>query len=116
VRHATVHEVPRHICARCPETSHSDPDYTLKSEEVLIQDYAGASWRAVSGRSAIESDLLSAGNGARGIVYGTDGMSAHVWNAVVQRGKVNFVDFQDIGPNGAASFDSWNSFYFVRTN
>lgn len=68
------------------------------------------------GRAAIESELLAAGNGARGIVYGSDGAQAHVWNAVVQSGRVNFVDFQRLGPNGPAAFDAWNDFYFVRTN
>jgi len=49
-------------------------------------------------------------------VYGTDGVNAHVWNAVVQDGRVTFVDFQGIGPNGPAAFDAWDSFAFVRTN
>ena len=81
-----------------------------------IADYAGAPWRSVSGRSAIEQELLAVGDGARGIVCGTDGVNAHVWNAVVQDGRVNFVDFQGIGPNGPAAFDAWDSFAFVRTN
>ncbi len=33
MRHAPVHDVPRHERARSPETSHSDPDYTLDCEE-----------------------------------------------------------------------------------
>jgi filamentous hemagglutinin len=60
--------------------------------------------------------LLAAGNGARGIVYGTNGTEANVWNAIVQRGKVNFVDFQGMGPSGPASFSQCDRLYFVRTN
>ena len=67
------------------------------------------------GQAAIESELLNAGNGARGIVYGarSDG-TAHVWNAIVQDGRVNFVDFQ---AGGSASFSGFvaTDFYFVRT-
>ncbi|MCB2411983.1 DUF6531 domain-containing protein [Demequina sp. TTPB684] len=92
------------------------PGMPIPGGNALIEDFAGASWRAVSGQAAIDSELLAAGNGARGIVYGTDGTSAHVWNAVVQNGRVNYVDFQGIGPSGAAAFDAWNDFRFVRTN
>lgn len=35
---------------------------------------------------------------------------------VVQEGRVNFIDFQGIGPNGPAAFDAWDTFSFVRTN
>ena len=92
------------------------PGEAIPGGNQLIADYAGAPWRIVSGQAAIESELLEAGNGARGIVYGTDGGSAHVWNAVVQDGRVNFVDFQGIGPSGQAAFDPWTEFRFVRTN
>ncbi|WP_397428867.1 toxin glutamine deamidase domain-containing protein [Pseudofrankia sp. BMG5.37] len=58
--------------------------------------------------------MLRAGNGARGIVYGarSDG-TAHVWNAVVQNGKVNFPDFQS---GRGANWDGYAWFAFVRTN
>jgi hypothetical protein len=92
------------------------PGVAIPGGNARITEYAGEAWRTVSGPAAIESELLSAGNGARGIVYGTDGVNAHVWNAVVQDGKVNFIDFQGIGPSGPAAFDPWNSFAFVRTN
>ena len=92
------------------------PGRPIPGGNAAVAEYAGASWRSVSGRPAIEQELLAAGDGARGVVYGADGVNAHVWNAVVQDGRVNFVDFQGIGPDGPAAFDAWNSFGFVRTN
>lgn len=92
------------------------PGRPIPAGNAAIADYAGRPWRNVSGRSAIERELLEARDGARGIVYDTDGVDAHVWNAVVQNGRVNFIDFQGIGPNGPAAFDAWNRFAFVRTN
>jgi hypothetical protein len=91
------------------------PGVPIPGGNAAIEAYAGASWRSVAGQSAIESELLAAGNGARGIVYGTNGKTAHVWNAVVQDGRVNFIDFQGIGPSGSAAFDGWTKFAFVRT-
>lgn len=92
------------------------PGRPIPNGNALIAKYAGAPWRAVSGRTAIEKELLAAGDGARGIVYGTNGTEAHVWNAIVQRGQVNFVDFQGLVPSGPSLFKDWNSFFFVRTN
>jgi len=90
------------------------PGFPISGGNAMIEAYASARWRVVSGRSAIEAELLRVGDGARGIVYGArpDG-TAHVFNAVVQRGQVNFVDFQS---GGAASFSGFNQFAFVRTN
>ena len=68
------------------------PGVPIPGGNAAIEAYAGAPWRSVAGRGAIESELLQAGNGARGIVYGTNGKTAHVWNAIVQDGNVNFVD------------------------
>ncbi len=92
------------------------PGRPIPGGNQLIVDYAGAPWRSVSDQAAIEPELLEVANGARGIVYGTDGECAHVWNAVVQDGVVNYVDFQGIGPSGSAAFDPWTKFQFVRTN
>ncbi|MFI5587906.1 toxin glutamine deamidase domain-containing protein [Amycolatopsis sp. NPDC051758] len=93
-----------------------DPDEPIPDGLRLIQQYAGSTWYAVSGRASIERRLLTAGEGARAIVYGGNGRKAHVWNAIVQGGRVNFVDFQGVGRNGPAAFDPWKTFYFVRTN
>jgi hypothetical protein len=39
----------------------------------------------------MEQALLQKGNGTRAVVYGMDksGTTAHVWNAVAQRRKIN---------------------------
>jgi len=89
------------------------PDVPFKNGMASIQDYAGSTWRWSNGQSAIEHELLAAGDGARGIVYGlrADG-TAHVWNAIVQQGRVNFVDFQ-VGKG--ASFDGYARTAFIRT-
>lgn len=92
------------------------PGRPIPGGNQLVEQYAGAPWRPASGPGAIETEMLAAGDGARGIVYGTDGVNAHVWNAVVQRGQVNFVDFQGIGPSGSTAFEQWSEFAFVRTN
>jgi RHS repeat-associated protein len=91
------------------------PGQAIPDGMALIEEYAGASWREVAGASEIEAELLAAGNGARGIVYGGKDGAAHVWNAVVQKGKVDFIDFQGIGPSGRAAFEPWTRFLFVRT-
>jgi Possible hemagglutinin (DUF637)/Papain fold toxin 1, glutamine deamidase len=59
----------------------------------------------------IESTLLAQGNGARAVIYGTDGATGHVWNAVVQNGKVNYIDGQ-IGGSGASNFKAFTNFQF----
>jgi Papain fold toxin 1, glutamine deamidase len=45
------------------------------------------------------------GNGTRAVVYSIDksGTTAHIWNAVGQRGKINYIDGQ-IGAGGANNF------------
>lgn len=61
----------------------------------------------------IESTLLAGGNGTRAVVYGTDGVTGHVWNAVVQNGKVNYIDGQ-IGRGGAVNFQNFTHFQFGK--
>jgi hypothetical protein len=91
-----------------------DPDVVFPNGMALIERYAGAKWYWSPGQAAIERQLLAAGEGARGIVYGAraDG-TAHVWNAVVQRGQVNFIDFQSAG---AGTFKGYSRYAFIRTN
>ncbi len=59
----------------------------------------------------IESTLLAGGDGTRAVIYGTDGATGHVWNAVVQNGKVNYIDGQ-IGGGGASNFKAFTNFQF----
>lgn len=91
-----------------------NPDVPFPNGMALIEGYAGSTWRWSSGQAAIERELLAAGDGARGIVYGMRSSgTAHVFNAVVQRGQVNFVDFQT---GGAGSFAGFSRYAFIRTN
>nr|WP_244999969.1 hemagglutinin repeat-containing protein [Chromobacterium violaceum] len=64
-------------------------------------------------RSAIESSLLRGGEGTRAVVYGMDrsGATAHVWNAIVQHGEVNYIDGQT-GGGGAGNFKYFPNLQF----
>jgi filamentous hemagglutinin len=80
----------------------------------VLERMFGGRFVSVSGPGAIESQLLNAGSGTRGIVFGSRGAGevGHVFNAVNQNGVVRFLDGQ-IG--GAASLEGYTSFYFLRT-
>jgi hypothetical protein len=80
----------------------------------VLEKMFGGRFASVSGPGAIESQLLNAGSGARGIVFGSRGAGevGHVFNAVNQNGVVRFLDGQ-IG--GAASLEGYTSFSFLRT-
>ena len=67
-------------------------------------------------REQIEQTLLRSGEGARGIVYGSDayGINGHVWNAVVQNGRVHYIDGQT-GFGGAANFEHFSRLRFGFT-
>jgi len=60
-------------------------------------------------RHQIENLLRSYGDGTRAIIYGADktGQHGHVWNATVQKGRVNYIDGQT-GKGGAKNFDTFN--------
>ena len=74
------------------------------SINVLEKTFGGTFGAAIS-RSGIESSLLSAGNGARGIVFGSRGSQVgHVFNVVNQRGTIRFLDGQT---GRAASLDGF---------
>ena len=67
-------------------------------------------------REQIEQTLLRSGEGARGIVYGSDayGINGHVWNAIVQNGRVHYIDGQT-GFGGAANFEHFSRLRFGFT-
>jgi filamentous hemagglutinin len=71
----------------------------------------GTTFSSWTTRQGIESSLLAGGNGTRAVIYGTDGVTGHVWNAVVQNGRINYIDGQ-IGASGAANFDNFSNFRF----
>ncbi|WP_254223603.1 toxin glutamine deamidase domain-containing protein [Burkholderia multivorans] len=73
----------------------------------------GTTFSGSTTQQNIESTLLAGGNGTRAVVYGTDGVTGHVWNAVVQNGKVNYIDGQ-IGGGGAVNFQNFTHFQFGK--
>ncbi|MDB0577944.1 hemagglutinin repeat-containing protein [Ralstonia solanacearum] len=71
----------------------------------------GTTFSGWTNQMAIESALLAGGNGTRAVVYGTDGVTGHVWNAIVQNGRVNYIDGQ-VGAGGASNFKNFTHFQF----
>lgn len=80
----------------------------------VLERIYGGSFKPVSGQTEIAGILSEAGNGARGIVYGSrSGGVGHVFNGVNQGGTIRFLDGQT---GGAASFSGFDSFMFLGTN
>lgn len=83
----------------------------------LLEDIYGGAFKHVSGQAAIEAELLAAGHGARGIVFGARGLGelGHVFNGVNQGGTIRFLDGQS---GGLATFQGqgYRNLYFLRTN
>jgi RHS repeat-associated protein len=81
----------------------------------VIENIFGGQFAPMQSKAAIESELLQAGAGARGIVFGksTPGMPGHVFNAVNQKGVVRFLDAQTGTP---ASFNGYSALEFLRTH
>jgi filamentous hemagglutinin len=84
------------------------------SIRVLEQQYGGR-FGTPTTSSGIEQQLLSGGDGARGIVFGSRGPNeaGHVFNVVNQNGVVRFLDGQTGQP---ATFSGYQSFHLLRTN
>ena len=83
----------------------------------LLDKLFNTTFSGWTSRQSIEQSLLSGGNGTRAVIYGMDeaGTSAHVWNAVVQRGRINYIDGQ-VGQGGAGNFDSFKRLRFGITS
>lgn len=79
----------------------------------FLESYFESRFLPVAGRSDIEAAMAAAGDGSRGVVFASKGPGqvGHVFNVVNQDGVVRFLDGQ---PGGAASFDGYASFYFMR--
>jgi len=61
-------------------------------------------------KSLIERALLRGGEGTRAIIYGSNNKSGYVWNAVVQNGKVNYID----GRIGGGGLENVKHFSHIR--
>lgn len=106
-------------CVNCVATT----DKVLDGEKVsavlsepqhpsVLEKMFGSKFTPSSGKADIDSVMQSAGDGARGVVYGgRNGGVGHVFNAVNQGGIVRYLDGQ-IGSE--ASFDGFDHFFFMR--
>lgn len=84
------------------------------SISVLENQYGGRFGSATT-NGGIAQQMLNAGDGARGIVFGSRGPSeaGHVFNVVNQNGVVRFLDGQTGAP---ATFNGYTSFHLLKTN
>jgi len=79
-----------------------------------LEKFFGGRFGRATSRSRIENSLLQAGNGARGIVFGTRGnQPGHVFNVVNQNGVIRFLDGQT---GKQANFDGFQTLHLLRTN
>jgi RHS repeat-associated protein len=85
----------------------------------VLETYFNANFGSRTTISQIESQMLSAGSGARGIVMGErlagPGATSHVFNVVNQRGVVRFLDGQVGGPANT-THGAYIGFRLLRTN
>lgn len=81
----------------------------------ILEQYYGSRFSSATTVSSIEQQILNAGNGARGIVFGSRGPkeAGHVFNVVNQNGVVRFLDGQSGQP---ATFGGYQSFHLLKTN
>ena len=65
----------------------------------VLESHFGGTFGPATSSAAIEAELLAAGNGARGIVFGSraTGQVGHVFNVVNQNSVVRFLDGQTGG-------------------
>ncbi|PJE27371.1 hypothetical protein CVM39_12300 [Pseudooceanicola antarcticus] len=82
----------------------------------VLEEHFGASFRSVAGPQNISDIMAGAGDGARGIVFGSRGPDqvGHVFNVVNQGGTIRFLDGQT---GGAANLNGgYQQFFFLPTN
>ncbi|WP_407725887.1 toxin glutamine deamidase domain-containing protein [Pectobacterium aroidearum] len=81
----------------------------------VLEKHYNSSFRFISGSDAIAQRMLSAGNGARGIIYGScrANQPDHVFNVINQNGIVRFLDGQ---AGKSANLSQFKSYYILRTN
>jgi filamentous hemagglutinin len=81
----------------------------------VLEEMFGGEFSSTMTEEQISQQLLSAGNGARGIVFGYRGAGniGHVFNVVNQNGVIRFLDGQTGKP---AQFGGFDSLHLLRTN
>lgn len=81
-----------------------------------LNSYYGTTFSGWVSKAEVERTLLGQRENTRAIIYGmtNDGRQGHVWNAVVQRGRINYVDGQT-GSGGARNFQYFSRLRFGIT-
>ncbi len=78
-----------------------------------VANMVGGAFFKKNGLSAVVSEVLKWGDGARGIVFkGPQVGIGHYFNVVNDQGKVVFFDFQ----RGRATPEGGHNYYLMRTN
>uniref|UniRef100_UPI0035ABB020 toxin glutamine deamidase domain-containing protein n=1 Tax=Rhizobium rhizogenes TaxID=359 RepID=UPI0035ABB020 len=81
----------------------------------VLENFFGTRFGTPTTIDRIQQRMIDAGNGARGIVFGSRGTeTGHVFNVVNQGGTIRFLDGQS---GGAANLnDGFTNFQLLRTN
>ncbi|MBS0853262.1 hypothetical protein JK158_15955 [Enterobacter sp. JGM127] len=81
----------------------------------VLENHYGTKFKFASGTESITQQMIDAGSGARGIVYGSYGIGqpGHVFNVVNQNGTIRFLDGQT---GKVADVSQFKSFKILRTN
>lgn len=114
-----------HNCVNCsiatdstlsgnPASALSNPSNKGVPLSVLEKQY-GAKFTSVPTAYNISKQMLNAGSGSRGIVYGSygPGQTGHVFNVINQNGTIRYLDGQTGKP---ADLSQFKSFQLLRTN
>jgi filamentous hemagglutinin len=79
-----------------------------------LEAHFGRAFSSLTSASRIEAQMLKAGDGARGVIFGSRGTDpGHFFNVINQNGKIRFFDGQT---GGAANLDGFTGFSLLRTN
>lgn len=108
-------------CANCAiatdATLAGNPASALNGGRTLVSDvekFFGKRFGSLTSASRIEAQMLRAGDGARGVVFGSRGsQTGHFFNVVNQKGTIRFLDGQT---GGTASLSGFKGFSLLRTN
>ena len=108
-------------CANCAiatdATLAGNPASALNGGKTLVTDvekFFGRKFGPLTSATRISGHFQNAGNGARGVVFGSRGTeTGHFFNVVNQNGTVRFLDGQT---GSAADLSRFQGFSFLRTN
>lgn len=84
----------------------------------ILEKHFDAKFSSIMSKSNIETGMLKAGDGARGIVFGSRGQGqvGHVFNVVNQKGVIRFLDGQIGKVVDFSSSQGYKGFHVLRTN